>query len=596
MLKGEVKLEGGTLVKARSRKFRVLKLQAKFIVLFMVLISVPFLISGLLVFNKFSSNIETNTRDATKQLVDQMALTLDKFVKEVERLTLAPVSDAEVMKVLSKHSMTQRNTVYMTTEQQAQMVAFISSTVFDQSEINSILIFTNNGHLFGISDSLADNSWSPDNESWMSKVDQADGALTVIPSHSVSYYSRGPRTMVSLARMIREPFTNRKLGIIKVDLEPSSFDKIFASVQLGNGGRLYIFDSQGQRIIPVGDAIADPDLNDPDMLTASGKAKFAGLNIVAQIPYKELNKDARALTSYTLFISLISLICAYIAAILSSNKLIKPIHHLQSKMKLIQKGAIEERATVATDDEIGELTEVFNKMMDEIDSLVREVYETKLRERETELAVLQSQMNPHFLYNSLETINMMAVRESQWELVNFVTSLGKLLRYTVDRKESTVTLLNEVLFVESYLQVQSMRNEGRIQLQLDIDPSLGSAIVPKLMLQPIIENALEHGMDSQPLIILLQAELDGEELLINVADDGVGMKADVWRAVEERMKVDREYRQSVSGFGQPTSGHGLRNVHQRIRLLYGEPYGVTIRCLTERGTMIKIRLPFRWGE
>jgi two-component system sensor histidine kinase YesM len=317
---------------------------------------------------------------------------------------------------------------------------------------------------------------------------------------------------------------------------------------------------------------------------------------LAQIPYSELNKDARELTRYTLAISLLSLGLAFILAIFSSNKLIKPIHHLQSKMKLIQKGAFQERAAVTTRDEIGQLTEVFNRMMDEIDRLVHEVYETKLREREAELAVLQSQMNPHFLYNSLETINMMAVRDEQWETAEFVSNLGKLLRYTVDKKQTVVTLLDEILFVEAYLQVQSIRNENKIAFQIEVDPSLGSAVVPKLMLQPFIENSLVHGMDEQPLTIKLQAKLKDDDLFITVEDDGTGMQADDLRAVEERMISRKDGRQPGSGFVQPARGHGLRNVHQRVRLLYGEPYGVTLLCKTSRGIAGIIRLPFRWEE
>lgn len=581
---------------AQSYRFSNWSLRAKFIGLFLLLISVPFTISGLLAFSKFSANIETSTRDSTEQLVNQLGLNLDRFVKEVERLTLAPVSDAEVLRVLNKHSMAERNTVYVTTEEQARMNAFITSTVFDRSEIKSVLIFTNNGHLFGSSDSLFDNSWSAGSTDWMRKVEQADGALTIIPLHTVTYYAQGSRQVVSMARVIREPFTHRKLGIIKIDLEPPGFEEIFASVQLAGSGRLYIFDPLGERVYPGGEAAAGPDRNDPHMLTAAGQAKFAGLEIIAQIPYSELNKDARELIRYSLIISIASLVCAYAAAILSADRLIRPIRHLQSKMKLIQKGAFQERAAVAAHDEIGQLSEVFNSMMDDIDRLVREVYETKLRERESELAVLQSQMNPHFLYNSLETINMMAVKEGQWELAGFVASLGKLLRYTVDRKQAMATLLNEVLFAEAYVQVQAMRNEGKIHMQLEVDPSLGSAIVPKLLLQPLIENALEHGMDERPLTIRVHARLNGDELWIAVEDDGIGMPEDIRLAAEERMRLQREYQKPQAGFGERTRGHGLPNVHQRIRLLYGEPYGVSIGSRAGRGTAIAIRLPFRWEE
>src|SRR5690606_27649838 len=151
--------------------------------------------------------------------------------------------------------------------------------------------------------------------------------------------------------------------------------------------------------------------------------------------------------------------------------LVRPIAHLHAKMRQVQRGLFNERAVVTTHDEIGQLTEGFNTMIGEIERLVREVYETRRREREAELSALQSQIHPHFLYNTLEMMTMLALQGNRTQLSDIVTNLGKLLRYTVDRQEQKVYLQDEVRFVEAYLQIQGMRLGSRLAAEIRIDSS-----------------------------------------------------------------------------------------------------------------------------
>ncbi|MEC0146727.1 sensor histidine kinase [Paenibacillus alginolyticus] len=576
-----------------NRQFISLKM--KFMILFMALITIPILISGSFTYIKYSSNVERNAENYTLNLVEQIRINMDQYMKEVERLTLAPYYDSGVLAILKLHSDLYQKGVYLNVEEQQKMGLFISSLSFDRPEIESILMFANDGSLFNNSEISVMNNWIPEKENWMSKVLLEEGAFTILPPHTVYYYSSGPKQVVSLTRLIREPFSHKPLGIIKVDLSADGFEKIFSPEGKGNNINLYIYDKEGTRV--YSDRIA-PELNlsDPQYLSASTDSTYTGLQFWGQIPLSELEKEARELTRFTIMITVISLIVAYLLSILSSNSLVKPIRHLQSKMALVRKGFFKEQAVVRTYDEIGQLTEVFNTMVGEIDRLVREVYETKLREREAELSALQSQMNPHFLYNTLESINMMAIQSNDLNISNVVTNLGNLLRYTVDMRQTLVYLRDEMQFVESYLQIQELRSSDRLRTEIYIDPSLLTALVPKLILQPLIENVIEHGMGGDPVTIRLRARMEGEDLILSVEDDGVGMDEPTVKLVEERMYSLREEHPQKQEYGLKSHGFALRNVHHRIRLLYGESYGISIDKKVCRGVTFQIRLPFQWEE
>jgi two-component system sensor histidine kinase YesM len=291
---------------------------------------------------------------------------------------------------------------------------------------------------------------------------------------------------------------------------------------------------------------------------------------------------------------------AYAAAVILSNRLVKPIAHLQTKMRQVRRGLFQERAVVTTNDEIGQLTEGFNSMIGEIDRLVKEVYETRLREREAELSALQSQIHPHFLYNTLETMNMLALQGNGPELSNIVTSLGKLLRYTVDKQERLVHVFDEVKFAQAYLQIQAMRLGDKLQAAIHIDSSYDYCLVPKLILQPLIENVIEHAMGSGTVHMTLTASVEDDDLILSIKDDGNGISGERLKRLEEQLQAGSESRSLIEaqqgGFGTIKKGFALRNVHLRVRLHYGEPYGLFVDHKANCGAAFHIRLPIQWGE
>ena len=580
--------------KGSNPKSIYVPLRTKFIVLFFLLITIPFLIIGTISYRKYTAGVERSTVELSNEVVNQININLERYIKELDRLTLTPLYDEDMMQILRKHRGTDPAGTYLSTDETLKMNLFISSLAFDRGEIESILVFTNDGGIFSNLDQSVRKRWDGSMADWMEPVEREDGGLTILPPHTAAYYTEGKQGIISAARVIREPYTNAKLGIVKVDLTPRGFGSIVSTVRSSGSGLLQITDRD--QVVLYSEADKLPDSRE-SYITASAESLYTGLKVTSLIPRTQLREDARELTNSTLMVSIVALAAAYAAAILLSNRLIKPIAHLQSKMRQVKRGLFLERAKVTTSDEIGQLTEGFNTMIGEIDRLVKEVYETRLKEREAELQALQSQIHPHFLYNTLEMVNMLALQGNTRELSGVVTSLGKLLRYTVGHREQMVYVLDEVKFVEAYLRIQGMRLGDKLQAMIHIDSSFDYCVVPKLILQPLIENVIEHAMGQEPLHLVLTASVDEEDLVLSVKDDGLGISGARLQELEQQLYGSHSRPAADAdqgGFGRIQKGLALRNVHQRLRLLYGEPYGLTLDNTAERGVTVSLRLPMNW--
>ncbi|MGG1516143.1 sensor histidine kinase [Paenibacillus oryzisoli] len=583
-------------MKLNRRPF--VSLRMKFLVLFCFMITLPFLFSGYLTYQKYSSNVERDAKTYSDQLTDQVNINLERYIREIERITISLYYDPSFVRILESHSAKQGN-VYATIDERSKMNQLISSLIIDRTELEGVYIFALDGTLFSNLSETISSNWLSEGSKWMDSVKQKDGGLVILPPVQWNYYMGKPKEALSFARLIKNPVTNTTIGYVKVDLTSIGFEKILSTVKMSKTSKLYIFNQNYQRIYPFNDESSSPtyaeivDLNTSDMLKSVATTPVGGLTIVSTIPKNDLLTDARQLTSFTLWISAFSLIFAFVAAVFTSNRFVKPILHLQRKMRRVQNGDFQERATVHSNDEIGLLTEGFNTMVSRLDTTIKEVYELKLREKDSELNALQSQINPHFLYNTLESINMVAVKERNHDLSQVITSLGKLLRYTVNKQERFVYLKDELSFVQNYLNIQSFRLEEGLRTEIHVDFSHEFAMVPKLLLQPLVENAIEHGMGSEPFTIQITSRAEGSDLFIYVSDNGCGISPERRKLIEQRLYGPE--RQAKPTGEQKAKGFALRNIHQRLVILYGEPYGLTIED-TKEGASFCIRMPFQWEE
>ncbi|MCL6571450.1 MAG: histidine kinase, partial [Bacillus sp. (in: Bacteria)] len=273
------------------------------------------------------------------------------------------------------------------------------------------------------------------------------------------------------------------------------------------------------------------------------------------------------------------------------KQLVESIHQLRKAMAKVESGNFAQRVTINSNDEIGELGKGFNHMINEIDRLVSEVYKTSLREKEAEIRALQSQMNPHFLYNTLESINMLAITKGNLEVSDMVSSLGKLLRYTIDNSSKIITLDAELSFIRSYVAIQKVRMGENLQYSEDIEPTLIHVLLPKLVLQPLVENAIVHGIFQQGGHIFIKAHTERQLLKIAITDNGKGI------TTLELTRLKRLIENQDTTSTEKHNGVALSNVHERLQLLYGKQFGIMIDGKEQNGFSVTLTLPIqRMGE
>ena len=267
-----------------------------------------------------------------------------------------------------------------------------------------------------------------------------------------------------------------------------------------------------------------------------------------------------------------------ILGIYFSRLFTRKIEELTENMNQVNNGSREVTVFSDSEDEVGLLVRSFRNMMEEINRLIHEVYENKIALKEFELKALTAQINPHFLYNTLSIINWMAIKAGQKQISKVTLALSTFYRTALSKGADMVTVENCIQNIKAYLEIQLVMHDNNFQVEWEIEPGIKNEIVPKLALQPVVENALEHGLDvkeGEDKRLKLYFTEDGEDVLLAVEDNGLGM----------------EQEEAESLVSYQTSGYGLKNVNDRICLLYGEDYKIRIYSKSGQGTRVEIRIP-----
>lgn len=316
---------------------------------------------------------------------------------------------------------------------------------------------------------------------------------------------------------------------------------------------------------------------------------FEGWTYWSIIPFNQMFSKI-TIVKYSLVLVFILMVVILIS--LGFNflrRITKPILELAATMQKVQNGNFNIVTSLNPskiyEDEVGVLYRNFKTMIQKIDELIQENYSKQLLIKETEFKALQSQINPHFLYNTLESINWLAIINKQKQISSMVEALGNLMRNSINFKEDIITVEEELEIVNSYLTIQKYRFDDRLEFQLDVPSNFMKCRVPKLILQPLLENSFKHAVETSVYtsVIKLEAYQEEDKLFIRVEDNGPGIDPLILQKVKE-------------GIVKPKgTGIGLNNIDNRIKLFTGEQYGLRIENLLGKGTAITVVLPFQSG-
>ena len=394
-------------------------------------------------------------------------------------------------------------------------------------------------------------------------------------------------------------------GVVLFDLKVAQIERIFRGLSLGPSGFLFIVDAAGSivyspvnpmvyRVLPqwlTGEAgLAVHRFGGTEYELQSRLSAATGWRTIGVFSLPEALKEAETLRLYALISGLAALLLAFVSSLLLTSGFVRPILTLRTLMKRAENGDLNVHFSARGHDEVGQLGAGFNTMIEEIRHLIEEVAEVQQAKREAELQVLQEQIKPHFLYNTLDTIHWMAQEKGATDIVAVVTALTRLFRIGLSRGRETIALTEEVEHIQSYLFIQKVRYEDKFTYRIDIPPEFGDLQVLRLILQPLVENAIYHGIKPKrgPGSIVVSARRDGEFLMLTVEDDGVGLPPQRLEALNQAL-----------GQGTRTdegAGYGLFNGNERLRLTFGKHYGLKFWSRPGGGTLVEIKHPWIEGK
>lgn len=377
------------------------------------------------------------------------------------------------------------------------------------------------------------------------------------------------------------------IGYIEINLESRELIKLFDDITLSENATIFLLNTQNQVIGSTEFATDAPrdwhslfekasnaptDIFKYDGCSVITKTNsLSGFRLVAAIPSGDLSHQLNNTIFVTFIILLGCILLSLVMAFPISYSIYSPITKLSTAMQNAQTNQYATVLQTNRTDEIGVLYHSFNEMERKIHDLIESVYRSEIELKEAELNLLQSNINPHFLYNTLDTINWLAVLNKEDEIALIARSLADIFRYSLSRGQSVIPVKDELKLVQNYVSIQHIRLGGKVTVSYDIDDAVYQYKMLKILLQPLVENAFLHGMKrkDRALSVFISARIDNGSLIFTVRDNGPGADIDKLNEILKGIQQDK--------------GYGIRNVNKRIKLFYGEDYGLSYQLNTDGG-------------
>lgn len=576
----------------RSIRFKLLSY-------FVAVIMVSIMALSLLGSTLYRHAIEKETNVHTKQLMEQVKARIQDQIREMDNIIAYLSGDQAIASFLNWREADGTLGIALTAGAEKAENAFIAR----HPEIEGIMVVGSAGQY--ASGTLEPITRDPmTSEQWyIEAVREPDRSFLI--GHPIGRNIRATENLsadqvLSFAKAVRDPDRGVVLGVVLINMRLDIIQDVVESAPLGESGFIFIMDEQGgvvySPVNPIvyripgiwlkeasGSLVKRIGGEDYQMFYNSFPA--IGWRIVGVFPLKESLKVVLDIQHYTLVVALATLLLAVAASWYFTNSIVRPIGKLRSLMKKVEAGELNLRFPAKTQDEIGQLGSSFNNMVLEINNLIQLVYEEQKQKREAELKILQAQIKPHFLYNTLDTIQWMAVDRDADDIVEIVIALTHLFRISLSKGQEIIPLAEELQHVESYLVIQMARYEEKLDYLIDMPADMLASPVLKLLLQPLVENAIYHGIKAKPTkgTIRITGSMDDQKMTLAVEDDGVGIPAERLVLMNENLGYERK-----SG---SESGYGLYNVNERIKLTYGSAYGLRIESEHRAGTRVIVNLP-----
>ena len=546
-----------------------------------------------------NTSIFENSSEYTHTIIQQMNQNIDSYIDYMENIAYLISSNEDVQDYLFDEK--------IDNEGRYRILNQLQTILDSRSDIRNVGIISKNGRML-INDGSKSVNQDLDlnTQEWYATALEKPNGPILTSSH-VQHIISGERPwVITLSRGIRDRSgSGEKEGVFFIDLNYSAISELCDQSTVGTKGYAFILDAKGNIVyhpqqqqlyneLQTENISLIMDTDEDTVLTGTGndgklysisRSEKTGWTVVDCTNVKELLSKSRQAQSVYVLTAIILVIVALLFSRFMARSITLPIQKLRDSMKKVQEGDFSvSDVVVDSKNEIGSLTKSFDVMTHRIHELMEQNVHEQEEKRKSELKALQSQINPHFLYNTLDSIIWMAEGKKNEEVVLMTASLARLLRQSISNEDEVVPIANEVEYARGYLTIQKMRYKDKLEFQIEVDSSILYIPLIKLVLQPIIENAIYHGLkykESKGLLIVKGFMKDGNAVL-QVIDDGVGMDEETLAHIYDKHKVNYH-----------SNGVGVYNVQKRLKLYYGEDYGITYTIELGKGTTATITIPGR---
>ncbi|KIL40919.1 hypothetical protein SD70_10900 [Gordoniibacillus kamchatkensis] len=590
------------------RKFTV---KERLFLTFLTISIIPLAIAAAVSFVYSYNDAMQKNESSSMQLIQQIRVSTELLMTNYEALLQAVANDDLIQSDMKRAASFSKLQQYSLDDSIKKM-------------LNAKLI--NNLAVEGITVALLDNEYSmfagsrmvppvyTNTTLYKQTIADSKKGFTWLPPHlnEVEGFFQTGNKILSVSMPIQDRWRGTNFGMAALAISPSVFSHIFAGLAESEQGNVIILDNAGTTVYsdkpgewgePYQDAQLAISLRDDsrdkgrfDFKTADGKKymvsftkmKENGWTIVNQISYDYLLSSIRKINMFTIALSIsMMLLCGYVA-LLVFKSIFGSIYALMQSMRSLEKGDFQQAMSPDTGrDEIQHLTASYYRMVERLNDVINQLYREKLIKQEMQIKALKAQINPHFLYNTLETISSLAKINGVQPISRMTTWLSQIFHYSIAGEEDFVALRDEIRILENYLKIIHVRFGDKMSFDIEIPEELQGCTVLKLILQPLVENAVLHGIEPklEPGSIRIRASQRGRLLHLSIEDDGVGMSSERLAELNDMLAAVEEQRH------KSLNGIGLLNVKERLWLVYGQSSGMDISSQEGKGTVIEISLP-----
>ncbi|WP_207952743.1 cache domain-containing sensor histidine kinase [Paenibacillus agricola] len=592
---------------------------------FVIVIVLPLGTVSLFSYYQSSSALDEQAEKLVSQIIATSLSQTDNYLRRYERASNSILSNNEIKSFLDMNPEDSYGFFEFRNDIQKEV---FGPTFILYNEINVIYILGEHGRM------IIDDNQSPALLRDFNTKEKLEHFKRTLPENGEiailkeSLRDSAAEGVFTIARWIRGRTSYEPKGVLAMEIKAEELAQIWKDADLGISGTFFILDSNGVLIYrPPGlqsNGQLNPELtakllesdvttlvdtmNNEPHLFVSRESAYSGWRVVVSLPLREMRQPIATLRTTTIAVGLITLMLALVLAARFGRSIVKPILTLKEGMRETQKGNWQHITTDSQrEDEIGGLLHSYNTMVTRLSEMIAKVYESELEKQKValelrnivierqkaEFQALQLQINPHFLYNTLQTINAYAIVQNSDEITEMVEAMAFMLRYSIQTNLEEITVANELNHVLNYMTILKHRIAHEFELDVIVPPSLLLEKMVRLTLQPLIENVFQHafprGLEERHYIRIDALEDNGLFLFV-VEDNGVGMTPEGLEQLRDKLSRNR-LAEPTDGVPSRGGGIGLMNVHRRIQMVFGEQYGLFVDSEEGLGTKITMCMP-----